>query len=76
MNDREKLRVLIPHWIEHNEEHAVEFEQWAENVPQFATDLRGAAEAMRVVSQLLAVSLEKMGGALQHSHDHNDHHSH
>ena len=25
MNETDKLRVLIPHWIEHNEEHAREF---------------------------------------------------
>ena len=30
MNEVEKLRVLIPHWIEHNEEHANEFRRWAE----------------------------------------------
>ena len=29
MTDIEKLRVLLPHWIEHNEEHATEFGRWA-----------------------------------------------
>ena len=28
--DMEKLEILINHWIEHNEEHAGEFEKWAE----------------------------------------------
>ena len=27
--DMEKLQILINHWIEHNEEHAGEFEKWA-----------------------------------------------
>jgi len=27
--DLDKLRVLLPHWIEHNEEHAASFESWA-----------------------------------------------
>jgi hypothetical protein len=30
VTDLEKLRVLLPHWIEHNAEHAAEFRQWAE----------------------------------------------
>ena len=27
--DEDKLRILLPHWIEHNAEHAAEFRQWA-----------------------------------------------
>ena len=30
MNKSDKLRVLIPHWIEHNAERADEFRRWAE----------------------------------------------
>ena len=30
MSDLEKLRVLLPHWVEHNEEHNKEFRKWAE----------------------------------------------
>ena len=29
MEDREKLTHLLKHWIEHNQEHAAEFRQWA-----------------------------------------------
>jgi hypothetical protein len=29
-NDIEKLKILLPHWIEHNQEHAQEFRTWAE----------------------------------------------
>ena len=29
MDDVDKLRVLLPHWIEHNAEHAAEFRTWA-----------------------------------------------
>ena len=32
MNEIEKLRVLIPHWVEHNNEHAQEFRDWAEHI--------------------------------------------
>ncbi len=29
MDETEKLRVLLPHWIEHNGEHAAEFRDYA-----------------------------------------------
>jgi hypothetical protein len=29
MNDAEKLQVLLPHWIEHQAEHAAELRTWA-----------------------------------------------
>lgn len=32
MNDLEKLQVLLPHWIEHNAEHADELSSWAERI--------------------------------------------
>lgn len=30
LTDRDKLRKMIEHWIDHNVEHAKSFEQWAE----------------------------------------------
>ena len=30
MNEIEKLRLLLPHWQAHNQEHAGEFHTWAE----------------------------------------------
>ena len=30
MNDLEKLQLLLPHWIEHNAEHADELRSWAD----------------------------------------------
>jgi len=32
MNDIEKLKKLIPHWMEHNDEHAENYKIWAEKV--------------------------------------------
>lgn len=64
MNEVEKLRVLIPHWIEHNEEHANEFRRWAETTGQTASELLSAAEAMQQVNRRLANALEELGGAL------------
>ena len=29
MNDLEKLKKLLPHWMEHNDEHTKTYEAWA-----------------------------------------------
>lgn len=70
MNEREKLRVLIPHWIEHNEEHAEEYQRWAEKVAEASADLLAAVEALKKVNQTLGAALEKLGGAKSHPHTH------
>jgi hypothetical protein len=72
MNEVEKLRVLIPHWIEHNEEHAGEFQRWADQVDEVAVDIRAAANAMTVVNELLAEALDKLGGPIHSSQFHHD----
>ena len=70
MNEQEKLRVLIPHWIEHNEEHADEFRRWAEQAGEAAADILAAAEGMALVNGSLANALEKLGGPLASDHLH------
>jgi hypothetical protein len=70
MDDIQKLRVLIPHWMEHNEEHALEFRRWAETAGDATADLLAAVEALGQVNQILAAALEKLGGALPHQHSH------
>jgi hypothetical protein len=59
--------MLIPNWIEHNDEHAEEYRRWAESAAEAAeasVDLLAAVDAMKRVNQTLAVALEKLGGAL------------
>lgn len=75
MNEDQKLRVLIPHWIEHNQEHAQEFLRFIETAGDAAVDLREAAEHMGLVNQALAAALEKLGGALS-LEPNPEHHSH
>jgi hypothetical protein len=70
MDDIQKLRVLIPHWMEHNEEHALEFQRWAETAGDATADLLAAVETLGQVNQILATALEKLGGALPHQHSH------
>ncbi len=82
MNEMDKLRVLIPYWIEHNEEHAQEFLDWAKKITPVAeiedatADVRDAAETMKAVNVHLRTALEKLGGPLEYTHDHSHAHSH
>ena len=70
MNELEKLRVLIPHWIEHNNEHAEELRRWAELAEHAAPEIIASAETMVQVNAFLKKALEKLGGRL-HAHHHN-----
>ena len=47
----EKLKVLIPHWISHNEEHAGEYKKWAERLE--AEGLVDIAERLRQAAGLI-----------------------
>jgi acyl-CoA reductase-like NAD-dependent aldehyde dehydrogenase len=78
MTDIEKLRALLPHWMEHNEEHAVEFAGWAEKASsagqaEVAQMIRRAAEEMRQANDTLRTALKELGGPTPveaHSHSH------
>ncbi len=61
MDEVEKLRVLIPHWIEHNIEHADEFRGWAAKASAAQADLAAAADALQAVNEHLQVALQKLG---------------
>ena len=66
MNDQEKLRVLIPHWIEHNAEHAAEFRRWAGRAGVASPEIQAAAEAILRANAELAEALDKLGGPAEH----------
>lgn len=65
MHETEKLRVLIPHWITHNQEHANEFRTWAQNDTDAQLELLSAADAIEQANQALEKALKKLGGALE-----------
>lgn len=50
----EKLRVLIRHWISHNEEHAQEYRKWADRLE--AEGLAEIAEPIRQAADLVVTS--------------------
>jgi hypothetical protein len=67
---REKLRILLTHWVEHNWEHAEEFRRWAAQAEQagemgVASHLNAAATGMEGVNNNLLAALETIGGPLE-----------
>ncbi|MDH7486151.1 MAG: hypothetical protein QHJ81_07715 [Anaerolineae bacterium] len=66
MSDLAKLQVLLPHWMEHNDEHAAEFREWAEKAraagqEDMAEEINRAARQLKSVNEALAAALEKLG---------------
>jgi len=78
MTEIEKLRALLPHWMEHNEEHAAEYERWAETAAsagkgKAAEYIRSAAEQMAQAGRGLQQALDELGGPVSlesHPHTH------
>ncbi|WP_446009692.1 hypothetical protein [Candidatus Electrothrix sp.] len=80
MNDIEKLRVMLPHWIDHNQGHGKEFAQWAEKLtdgsPEVAQLLQTAVQSLQDAQNCLEQALEKAGGPLEAPGGGHNHHSH
>jgi hypothetical protein len=80
MNEIDKLRVLLPHWQEHNQEHASEFHTWAERAralgeTHLADHIEAAALKMDDAGRDLEGALELVGGASEElAHGHASHH--
>ncbi len=78
-NTIEKLRVLLPHWIEHNNNHIAEFRKWEGEVrkgsgEEVAQLLGKAISDMEVAGKSLSEALEKVGGPLEGRGGHHHHH--
>jgi hypothetical protein len=62
---QDKLRLLLPHWIEHNDEHAADFRNWAEKAraageQEVAEEIATAAKELGWVNEALGAALEKL----------------
>jgi hypothetical protein len=64
--EKDKLRILLPHWIEHN----AEFREWAEKAGEAKQNILDAAAQMEGANRALEAALEQMGGALEDEHHH------
>ena len=60
MDDADKLRMLLPHWIEHNGEHAEEFRAWAERVALARESLTAAADLLAEANARLRDAMERL----------------
>ena len=78
MTEIEKLRALLPHWMEHNQEHAADFVRWADRAAatghkQAAELIRRAADEIEQANNTLQLALDDLGGAIAldtHHHTH------
>ena len=66
-DDLTKLRILLPHWIEHNEEHGASFERWVAGARalrrgETAQRIEDAVERMAACNQALRAALEALEG--------------
>jgi hypothetical protein len=68
MEEIDKLRVVLPHWIEHNGEHAGEFRDWAERAGVARNALLDAARLLEEANTRLQEGLDQLGGPLEHHH--------
>ena len=68
MDETQKLRVLLPHWIEHNGEHAAEFRDYANRTGKARERLLTAARLLEDANSHLGEALAELGGPLEHQH--------
>lgn len=77
---KEKLQILLPHWIEHNHNHEAEFKKWAdlaraEGQGALADLLAQAVASMGETDGILQKVLAEIGGpGAGHCHHHHHHH--
>ncbi len=81
MKDLEKLRVVLPHWIEHNIGHGQEFAKWSEILSsagekEIAELLKKAEGFLHDADSVLKKALAQAGGELSGDAHHHPHHHH
>jgi hypothetical protein len=79
MTDIEKLRIMLPHWIEHNQSHAREFKKWADSATRAGSEdvgrlIERAHGLLLEAESALSEALELTGGPADTEHHHDGHH--
>jgi hypothetical protein len=49
--EKSKLKIILEHWVEHNEEHSREFKEWAEKAKKMG-EKEVAAEILQAVGNM------------------------
>lgn len=78
MNELDKLRALLPHWIEHNREHAADYVRWAKVAEEAGREaaagrIRAAIGLVAQANDALQEALDALGGPVSmetHGHRH------
>lgn len=73
MTGQDKVRAMLPHWIEHNADHAADFRLWAGLAGEAEADIEAAAAQMEAANDALTAALAKLGGSMG-NHDHRHQH--
>jgi nickel/cobalt transporter (NicO) family protein len=66
-NEKDKLKALLKYWITHNQDHSMEFREWAEKAgvmgeDEVAADIKQAITQMDKATVLFIHSLKKLNG--------------
>ena len=75
-NDIQKLRLLLPHWIQQNADHGAEFQTWARRAGPARSYLEAAAQHCEEANFMLKQALAQLGGPLADEVKHEHHHAH
>jgi hypothetical protein len=67
MNSLEKVKYLIGHWVEHEREHAIAYEKWADRIQH----LDGGGKIAVALREAAKKLYESVGGLMALSHEHN-----
>lgn len=66
-DDKDNLKALLKYWIAHNQEHGVEFKEWAEKAKaigenEVALEIQQAVAQMDKATALFSKSLKRLSG--------------
>lgn len=80
--ERDKIAILIHHWIEHNEGHRTSYLEWrdklqSQDLPDTIAALEKVAALTAQANEALALAVAELGATSGgHSHDHSHSHDH
>ena len=66
-NDEDKLALLLDHWIQHNDGHAREFQQWGQRARELgrltvSENIMRAAEQLNKANEFLLNASDQLKG--------------